>query len=150
MTESDAALSKKKTFLNSVSESLLRLSLLLAGVAGLMRAWAAWQQRETVSESGLQPWLTAYLIGVGLFYALVNLFAWLALHKKRDWHLPVVILAILLNILGYWTERLILWAPTQRTGNSVFMAALHLLWLLLLWFYTTQTKRKDQRDGSGN
>ena len=133
-----------------MSESLLRLSLLLAGVAGLMRAWAAWQQRETVSESGLQPWLTAYLIGVGLFYALVNLFAWLALHKKRDWHLPVVILAILLNILGYWTERLILWAPTQRTGNSVFMAALHLLWLLLLWFYTTQTKRKDQRDGSGN
>lgn len=150
MTESDAALSKKKTFLNSVSESLLRLSLLLAGMAGLMRAWAAWQQRETVSELGLQPWLTVYLIGVGLLYTLINLFAWLAMRKKRDWHLPGVILAVLLNMAGYWAERFILWAPSQRAGNIGFMAALYILWLLLLLFYSTQGKRKDQPDGSGN
>jgi len=150
MTESDLALSKKKSFLNSVSESLLRLSLLLSGAVGLMRSWAAWQQRETVSELGLQPWLTAYMIGVGLLFAVVNLFAWFTLRTKRDWHLPVIIFAVLLNILGYWAERLFLWAPSQQGSNSIFMAALHLLWILLLWFYTTQTKRKDQRDGSGN
>ncbi len=142
MTESDAALSKKKTFLNSVSESLLRLSLLLAGVAGLMRAWAACQQRETVTELGLQAWLTAYLISLGLLFALINGFAWFTLRKKFAWHFPIITLVILLNILGYWAERLLLWAPSQRAGNSVFMAALHLLWLLLLLVYSTQRKRK--------
>lgn len=143
MTETDAALSKNKSFLNSVSDSLLRLSLLLAGAAGLMRAWAAWQQRETVSELGLQLWLTAYLIGVGLLFALVNGFAWFTLRKKYKWHLPIITLVILLNILGYWAERLLLWAPSQGAGNSAFMAALHLLWLLLLLFYLIQGNRKD-------
>lgn len=143
MTKTDAALSKNKSFLNSVSDSLLRLSLLLAGAAGLMRALAAWQQRETVSELGLQPWLTAYLISVGLLFALVNGFAWLSLRKKYEWHLPIITFVILLNVLGYWAERLILWAPSQRASNSAFMAALHLLWLLLLLFYLIQGNRKD-------
>lgn len=150
MTKTDAALSKNKSFLNSVSDSLLRLSLLLAGAAGLMRALAAWQQRETVSELGLQPWLTAYLIGVGLLFAVVNLFAWFTLRTKQDWHLPVIIFAVLLNIFGYWAERLFLWAPSQQGSNSVFIAALHLIWLLLLLLYSTKNYRKDQRDGSGN
>ncbi|MDD3948381.1 MAG: hypothetical protein PHT43_02835, partial [Anaerolineaceae bacterium] len=141
-TKSDAALSQKKSFLNSVSESLLRLSLLLAGSAGLMRAWAAWQQRETVSELGLQAWLTAYLLSLGMLFALINGFAWFTLRKKHVWHFPIITLVILLNILGYWAERLLLWAPSQRAGNSVFMAALHLLWLLLLLVYSTQRKRK--------
>lgn len=115
-----------------------------------MRAWAAWQQRETVSELGLQPWLTTYLVSVGLLFAMINFFAWLMLRTRADRHLPVIIFALLLNIVGYWAERLFLWAPSQQGSNSIFMGALHLLWLFLLLLYSTKNYRKDQRDGSGN
>lgn len=122
---------------------LLRFSFLLAGVTGILRLYGAvMQQPDILSFSG-RAWLPAYLVAAGSLMGLLNLSIWLLLKRKpapRAW-LPWA--GILTNIAVYWLERLLLWAPSQRDTNTLWMIGLHSAWLLLAAFNQLQMKRRS-------
>jgi len=47
-----------------------------------------------------------------------------------------------MNIIAYWLERLLLWAPTQRGTNAPWVIGLHVAWLLLAGISQLQMKRR--------
>ncbi len=126
----------------SFFEQLLRFSFLLAGLAGLLRLYGAiTQQPDILSFSG-KAWLPAYLIVAGGLMGLLNLGIWLLL-KQNPLARPLLPWAgVLINIIVYWFERLLLWAPTQRNTNSPWVVGLHAAWLLVALISQLQMKRR--------
>ena len=99
------------------------------------------QQTDILSFSQ-KTWLPAYLITAGALMGLLNLGIWLLLKQNplaRPW-LPWA--GVLINIIAYWLERLLLWAPAQRDTNALWVIGLHLAWLLLAGLSQLQLKRR--------
>ena len=121
---------------------LLRFSFLLAGLAGFLRLYGAITQHPDILGFSQKAWLPAYLMAAGGLMGLLNLSIWLILKLKPfapPW-LPGA--GVLINITAYWLERLLLWAPTQRSTNAIWMIGLHAAWLLLALISQLQMKRR--------
>ena len=121
---------------------LLRFSFLLAGLTGFFRLYGALTQQIDILNFSQKTWLPAYLMVAGGFMGLLNLGIWLLLKQNplaRPW-LPWA--GVLINIIAYWLERLLLWAPTQRGTNALWVIGLHLAWLLLAGLSQLQLKRR--------
>ena len=120
---------------------LLRFGFLLAGLTGFLRLYGAIMQQTDILSFSQKTWLPAYLITAGALMGLLNLGIWLLLKQNplaRPW-LPWA--GVLINIIAYWLERLLLWAPTQRGTNALWMIGVHGAWLLLVIFSQLQMKR---------
>lgn len=121
---------------------LLRFSFLLAGLTGFFRLYGAITQQIDILNFSQKTWLPAYLMVAGGFMGLLNLGIWLLLKQNplaRPW-LPWA--GVLINIIAYWLERLLLWAPAQRDTNALWVIGLHLAWLLLAGLSQLQLKRR--------
>ena len=121
---------------------LLRFSFLLAGLTGFFRLYGAITQQTDILSFTQKTWLPVYLMVVGGFMGLLNLGIWLLLKQNplaRPW-LPLA--GVLINIIAYWLERLLLWAPAQRGTNALWVIGVHGAWLLLVIFSQLQTKRR--------
>lgn len=132
-------------------ERVLRLTLLVAALSGFLRIYGALSEREALPLFGLQVWQPIYLAGAGLLIGGLNLLAWLALHLHWRWHRAWAWAAVLVTIAQYWGERLFLWSPDQRGGNTLFVIGLHGLWIALCLSYADlERKREKNSYGSGN
>ncbi len=123
-------------------EKLLRFSFLLAGLAAFLRLYGALTQQPDILDFSGKAWLPVYLIAAGAIMGLFNLSIWLFLKRKLtvpEW-LPLA--GVLMNIIAYWLERLLLWAPTQRGTNAPWVIGLHVAWLLLAVISQLQMKRR--------
>lgn len=118
--------------------------------SGILRAIGAWQQRSLLPKLGLPGWLSWYLLAAGLLIGLLNLAAYLSLLLVKRWAVRLAWAALFVTLAGYWLERLLLWAPEQRRGNELFMAAFHALCLLVLGLYTYLETKKRGADGPGD
>ena len=129
---------------------LVLLLLLWNAGSGILRAIGAWQQRALLPQIGLPGWLPGYLLAAGALTALLNLGAFVCLYTRRRQAITLAWVALVVTLAGYWLERLLLWAPDQRSGNVVFMAVFHTLCLAALGGYTYLESKKRGKDGSGN
>jgi len=129
---------------------LVLLLLLWNAGSGILRAVGAWQQRALLPQIGLPGWLPGYLLAAGGFATLLNLVAFVFLYLGCKPAFPLTWVALVVTLAGYWLERLLLWAPDQRSGNVVFMAVFHTLGLAALGGYTYLESKKRGKDGSGN
>ncbi len=121
---------------------LLRFSFLLAGLTGFFRLYGAITQQTDILSFTQKTWLPVYLMVAGSFMGLFNLGIWLLLKQNplaRPW---LAWAGVLINIIAYWLERLLLWAPTQRGTNAIWVIGVHGVWLLLVIFSQLQTKRR--------
>jgi hypothetical protein len=123
-------------------EKVMRFSFLLAGLSGIFRLYGAITQHPDILNFSGKSWLPAYLIVAGGLMALFNLSIWLVL--KRKFILPAWLpwAGVLMNIIAYWLERLLLWAPTQRGTNAPWVIGLHVAWLMLAGISQLQLKRR--------
>lgn len=121
---------------------LLRLSFLLAGLAGFLRLYGAITQQPDILNFSGRAWLPAYLITAGGIIGLFNLSIWLLLKRKRLAPAWLPWAGVLMNIIAYWLERLLLWEPTQRDTNAPWVIGLHFAWLLMALFSQLQMKRR--------
>ena len=129
---------------------LVLLLLLWNAGSGILRIVGAWQQRALLPQIGLSEWLAGYLLAAGALTALLNLGAFVCLYLGCRPAIPLTWAALVVTVAGYWLERLLLWAPDQRSGNVVFMAVFHTLCLAALGGYTYLESKKRGEDGSGN
>jgi len=129
---------------------LVLLLLLWNAGSGILRAVGAWQQRALLPEIGLPSWLPGYLLVVGALTALLNLGAFISLYARRKSAILMAWVALLVTLSGYWLERLLLWAPEQRSGNVLFMAVFHALCIAALGGYTYFESHKRGNNGSGD
>ena len=123
-------------------ERLLRFSFLLAGLAGFLRLYGAITQHLDILGFSQKAWLPAYLMAAGGLMGLFNLSIWLILKLKPFAPAWLPGAGVLINITAYWLERLLLWAPTQRSTNTIWMIGLHAAWLLLALISQMQMKRR--------
>jgi len=132
-------------------EKLLRFSFLLSGLVGFLRLYGAVAQQPDILLFSGERWLPAYLMMAGGLMGLLNTTLWILL--KRGYSLPVWLptAGVGLNILSTWIERLLLWAPAQRSTNSVWVVGTHLIWLLLAGLgFLQQKRRKHEHNQSGD
>lgn len=123
-------------------ERLLRLSFLLAGLAGFLRLYGAISQHPDILSFSRQAWLPVYLVAAGGLMGLLNLSIWFLLKQKPSVPAWLPWAGVLMNIIAYWLERLLLWAPSQRGTNALWVIGLHFAWLLLVLFSQLQMKRR--------
>lgn len=121
---------------------LLRFSFLWAGLAGFLRLYGAITQHPDILGFSQKAWLPAYLMAAGGLMGLFNLSIWLILKLKPFAPAWLPGAGVLINITAYWLERLLLWAPTQRSTNTIWMIGLHAAWLLLALISQMQKKRR--------
>jgi len=129
---------------------LVRVLFLWNAGSGIFRAIGAWQQRSLLPKLGLPGWLPWYLLVAGLLIGLLNLAAYLSLRLVKRWAVPLAWAALFVTLAGYWLERLLLWAPEQRSGNVLFMVVFHVLCLAVLSGYTYRESKMRGEHGSGN
>ncbi len=129
---------------------LVLLLLLWNAGSGILRMVGAWQQRALLQQIGLPGWLPWYLLAAGALTALLNLGAFLSIYARRNQAILLAWVALVVTVSGYWLERLLLWAPEQRSGNVLFMAVFHVLCLAALGGYTYWESKKRGGDGSGD
>jgi len=121
---------------------LLRFSFLLAGLIGFLRLYGGITQQPDILNFSQKAWLPAYLLVAGGLMGLVNFTIWMMLTRKpyaRPW-LPWA--GVLINIIAYWLERHLLWAPSQRGTNALWAMGVHFAWLLLAGLSQLQLKRR--------
>ena len=121
---------------------LVRFSFLLAGLTGIFRLYGAINQYPDILAFSQQAWLPAYLMIAGGLMGLFNLGIWLLLKRKPLLSTWLTWAGVLLNIFAYWAERFLLWAPSQRGTNTLWMIGVHSAWLLLVVFSQLQMKRR--------
>jgi len=139
-------MNRKRGFLGWL---VLLLMLWNAG-SGILRMVGAWQQRALLPLIGLPGWLPWYLLAAGALTALLNLGAFLSIYARREQAILLAWVALVVTVSGYWLERLLLWAPEQRSGNVLFIAVFHVLCLAALGGYTYFESKKRGTDGSGD
>lgn len=121
---------------------LLRFSLLLAALTGFLRLYGAITQQPDVLNFSQKAWLPAYLMVAGALMGLINLGIWLMLKRKPSLPAWLTWAGVLINISAYWLERLLLWAPSQRGTNSLWVVGVQTAWLLLAGISQLQIKRR--------
>lgn len=123
-------------------ERALRFSFLVASAAGFFRVYGAIIYRAEILEFSRRAWLPAFLIAAGGLMGLFSLCVWLLLKFKPKPPAWLPWAGVIVNIAAYWSERLFLWAPSQRNVNTLWMIGVHLVWLLLAAASCLQTKRR--------
>lgn len=123
-------------------ERLISFSFLLAGLTGLFRLYGAIQQQRDILNFSQTAWLPAYLMAAGGLMGLLNLSLWVVLQRKSAVPAWLPLAGVLLNIIAYWLERLLLWAPAQSGSNAPWVIGLHAAWLLLAAISQLQKKRR--------
>lgn len=121
---------------------LLRFSFLLAGLSGFLRLYGAIRQQPDILTFSQKAWLPTYLMLAGGLMGVVNIAIWFVLKRKFTSAVWLPWAGILMNITAYWAERLLLWAPTQRGTNVLWVIAVHVAWLLLAGLSQHQMKRR--------
>ena len=129
---------------------LVLLLLLWNAGSGILRMVGAWQQRALLPLIGLPGWLPWYLLAAGALTALLSLGAFLSIYARRKQAILLAWVALVVTVSSYWLERLLLWAPEQRSGNVLFIAVFHVLCLAALGGYTYFESKKRGTDGSGD
>lgn len=110
-------------------------------VFGVIRSLPLWQQRA------YPAWVMAWLMAVGLLSLALGLASYYLLRVRPKAWMPLFWAVNLLVLLLYWLERLLLWVPAERGGNILFVAAMHLLWLVLMGLISLQARGKEPNDG---
>jgi hypothetical protein len=128
---------------------LAAVALLAVSVSGVLRAYGAVANRQALLDSGLTNTQLRYLVVYGGFQAVTSLVGFLGMYRRPPQLFALPWAAVILNIAGYWAERLLLWSPDQRGGNIVFMLIWHGLWLALMAAFTIKPTTKET-DGTGN
>jgi len=125
-------------------------TLAVVAVIGFSRFLNTLLRRGILFELDFPSWLPAYLMITGFFQLTLGMIAYIALKEKRTWHVPFLWVTALLMIASTWGERLFLWVPDQRPTNHTFTIFLHLVWLLMIVFYTVKHSKKELVDGPGD
>jgi len=129
---------------------LVLLLLVWNAGGGILRAIGAWQQRALLPTVGLPGWLPWYLLAAGALTALLSLGAFISLYARRKQAILLAWVVLVVTVSGYWLERLLLWAPEQRSGNVIFMVSFHVLCLSALGCYTYRESKMRGEYGSGD
>ena len=122
--------------------NLLRFSFLLAGLTGFLRLYGAIAQQPDILNFSGKAWLPAYLISAGGLMGMLNLSIWLVLKRRQAQLAWLAWAGVWINIIAYWLERVLLWAPTQRNTNAPWVIGLHFAWLLLALISQLQMNRR--------
>ncbi len=129
---------------------VLMWTLAVVAVIGFSRFLNALLRRGVIFELDFPSWLPVYLIITGFLQLTLGMVGYIAFKEKRTWHLPALWIAAFFTIAFAWFERLVLWAPSQRSANHTFTIVLHLVWLLMIAFYTFESNKKELVHGPGN
>jgi hypothetical protein len=140
---------REKLKQDSVWAGLVAMALLVMAVAGVLRAFGAVANRQALLDGGLSNWQLYYLLIFGVLQALISLVGLFGMRPKPPLGFILPWAAVIVNIVGYWAERLLLWAPDQRGGNIVFMIIWHGLWVGLMVAFTIKPTLKET-DGPRN
>lgn len=134
---------------DSVWAGLAAVALLGMVFVGALRVYGATANRQALLDSGLTSAKLNYLVVYGILQAVISLTGLLGMRLTLPLGFILPWAAVILNMMGYWAERLLLWAPDQRGGNLVFMIIWHGFWVLLMVAFTIKPKTKET-DGTGN
>ncbi len=134
---------------DSVWTGLAGVVLLFSMVAGGLRVYGVMVSRQVFLDGGLTRAGLNLLVGLGVFQALISLVGLAGMRTGTVTGKILPWVAVILNILAYWIERLGLWAKDQRGGNVVFMIGAHLLWVALMVAFTIKPTMKEEH-GQGN
>lgn len=119
------------------------MALLAAMITGVLRSYGAVANRQALLDSGLSDSLLTYLTVYGLVQSLVSLAGLVGLRCRPTLSFVLPWAAVVLNIAGYWLERMLLWSVDQRSGNIFFMIGWHSLWLALMILFTIKPRIKE-------
>ena len=133
----------------SVWAGLAVVALLFMTATGALRAYGALANRQALLDGGLTSAQLNYLVVYGTLQAAISMVGLIGMRAKTLLGFTLPWTAVVLNIVGYWAERLLLWAPDQRGGNFVFMIIWHGLWLVLMVAFTIKPTIKET-DGTRN
>lgn len=133
----------------SVWAGLAVVALLFMTATGALRAYGALANRQALLDGGLTSAQLNYLVVYGTLQAAISMVGLIGMRAKTLLGFALPWTAVALNIVGYWAERLLLWAPDQRGGNFVFMIIWHGLWLVLMVAFTIKPTIKET-DGTRN
>ncbi len=128
----------------------LMWTLAVVAAIGFSRFLNTFLRRGVLFELDFPAWLPTYLMVTGFIQLVLGMVAYIAFKEDRTWHVPALWVAAFITIASAWLERLVLWAPSQRSTNHSFTLVLHLVWLLLIALYTYISIKKESVDGSGN
>ena len=134
---------------DSVWAGLAAVALLAMVFVGALRVYGATANRQALLDSGLTSAQLNYLVVYGVLQAVISLAGLFGMRLTLPLGFTLPWAAVILNIMGYWAERLLLWAPDQRGGNLVFMIIWHGFWILLMVAFTIKPMTKET-DGTGN
>ncbi|MCK9246115.1 MAG: hypothetical protein M0P11_04075 [Anaerolineaceae bacterium] len=141
---------KQAGFWNYGLRYILMWTLAIVAVLGFSRFLNTLLERGIIFELDFPTWLPTYLIITGFIQLVLGMAAYIAFKEERSWHVPALWITALLTIASIWVERLVLWVPDQRARNHTFTLVLHLIWLLLIIFYTVTERKKEPLDGPGD
>lgn len=113
---------------------LTGLTLLTMTLIGWLRFFSALDNHAFLNELSFTPQLQWYLLFSGLLWGIISLPALWGLWRRLPWSPLAIWLAIGTILANYWLERLLLWENNQNARNWLFMAALSVLWILLVFF----------------
>ena len=128
---------------DSVWAGIAEVALLAMVIVGGLRSYGALANRQALLDAGLSSSRLNYLAVYGLLQAVISLGGLVAMSLRAPLGFVLPWAAVGLNIVGYWIERLLLWAPDQRGGNVVFMIIWHGLWVALMLAFTVKPTLKE-------
>jgi hypothetical protein len=140
---------REKPKQDSVWAGLAAVALLVMVLVGALRVCGVLANRRALLDSGLNDARLNYLVVYGVLQVVISLAGLLGMRFKPPLGFALPMAAVILNIVGYWAERLLLWAPDQRGGNIVFMIIWHGLWVGLMVAFTIKPTLKET-DGPRN
>lgn len=123
--------------------ALVAFSLLVMIITGALRVFGAIANRQAMLDSGLTSAQLNYLVVYGIIQIVVSLTGLLGMRAAMPLGRALPWFAVILNIMGYWAERLLLWAADQRGGNTIFMIVWHGLWVALMVAFTIKPTIKE-------
>lgn len=135
----------KKTIGSSSWGSILGLVLLGSAVSAALRIYGAYRGRALLLSYGAAAWKLWWLLLTPVLLLLINLSAFFFLWKQKRGLQVMAWVSFAANTVAYWFERLFVWAPDQKLqGNLHFMIGVFVAYLLLVFVYSWEMKRKGQ------
>lgn len=128
---------------DSVWAGLAAVALFVMVLVGVLRVYGALANRQVLLDSGLKNAQLTYFVVYGSLQALISLAGLIGMRFGPPLGITLPWAAVIINIVGYWAERLLLWAPDQRGGNIIFMIIWHGLWVGLMIAFTIKPTLKE-------
>lgn len=143
--KTDLRLGKGKTFQASPWGSLVGIILLATVISAFLRLFGAFQDRPLLVSYGVAAWKINWLTISPIILIVINLLGWLFLWQRWRECLRIAWVVFFVNLLGYWSERLLVWSSDQNLqGNLRFMIILFGVYLALMLLFTLDLKTKDR------